>query len=163
MSGAGTAMDLWAALAPHVAAHNRSASASACVVPFFVQIDNGYLEPAGPGDESAPPGFLGLQELAAFAAARAGVTAAARQAAQIAFDGEFDLGGLHVTTPDGETLTDRYARVTTLAHPGSEAPLGWTLSRAAFDDLVDQLGRNQEILDEISNWFQGMTCEPTPA
>jgi hypothetical protein len=49
----------------------------------------------------------------------------------------------------------------TRAHPGVQAPLGWTLSQASIDDLRDQLAlpENVEALTEVRRWLDGeMYC-----
>ena len=161
-SGTASALSLWEALAPMVSAHNLDPQATARVVPFFTQIDNGYLEPAGPGDAKAPPDVLGAQESFAPGKSRGGYTTAARQAAQIAFGHPFTLGGVKVTGPEGVELGDRYVRFSPLAHPGAQAPLGWTLSKASFRDLFQQFGKNGAASAELEKWFTGMTCTISP-
>lgn len=161
-SGTATALDLWDGLAPLVTAHNLDPSAAACIVPFFFQIDNSYLEPAGPGDTQAPPAFIGLQELSATNRSRDGYTTASRQEAQIAFGKAFTLGGVEIIDPDGVELEDRYVRFSPVSHPGAAAPLGWTLSDAAFDDLFGQLEKNGPSITEFQSWFRGMTCTVLP-
>ena len=161
-SGTATVVDLWASLAPLVTEHNLSPTATACIVPFFFQIDNSYLEPAGPGDTHAPPPLIVLQELSARSQNRNGYSNSSRQAAQIAFGGPFRLGGVEIMGPDGVEITDRYVRFSPVAHPGATAPLGWTLSEVAFQDLFDQLGKNQPSIDEFATWFRGLTCTVSP-
>lgn len=161
-SGTATALSLWNALTPLVLEHNQNPAATACVVPFFVQIDNGYLEPAGPGDAKAPPNLIGAQELFARNRNREGFTTASRQAAQIAFGQAFTLGGIEVRGPNGVELDSRYARFSPVAHPGAVAPLGWTLSDASFRDLFEQFAKNNSATDELKSWFAGMTCTVTP-
>jgi hypothetical protein len=158
-----------------VAAHNRDRSKPACIVPVFVQIDNSYLEPAGPGDAQAPPKLLGLQELSAVLRNRNGYTTASRQAIQIAFGQALTLGGVRITYGGGDAVDegfrnkvvdDRYIRIGPLAHPGAQAPLGWTLSADSFDDLFDQYARYENPdhktgprpLEQFDRWFQPMNC-----
>ena len=52
-SAAATVLELWNALAPLVDEHNSDAAAPAFIIPFLMQIDNGYGEPAAPG--TVPP------------------------------------------------------------------------------------------------------------
>lgn len=172
-SGAATALELWAGLAPLVAAHNADPASTACIVPFFIQIDNGYDEPAGPRATTEPP--QPLVPFSTLRASRLGRTAAARQAAQLVFDRPFASGGLEVwvTAPDGttEALEHRYAQFATLAHPGEKAPLGWILSQGSFDDLFGEFERSQfqtedgravprtgSALDRVNDWFGGLSC-----
>jgi hypothetical protein len=87
----------------------------------------------------------------------------AREQAAIEFDRPLEVGGSPVTVRDvfGTPITSRYARITTRAHPGVQAPLGWTLSGASFNDLLSQLTieENQDELDEIQQWLtQDLTC-----
>jgi hypothetical protein len=162
-SGTATLVDLWQALEPLVADHNRDPASTACIVPFFVQIDNSYLEPAGPGDVKAPPALLGLQEASANKHNRNGYTTASRQAAQIAFRQPFGLEGITAWDASGEEITDRFALFSPRAHPGSEAPLGWTLSHASFSDLFDQfVERNGASLATVRSWFAGLSCTGGP-
>jgi hypothetical protein len=48
-------------------------------------------------------------------------------------------------------------RPVTRAHPGVQAPLGWTLSQASIDDLREQLGipENAAALEELRTWLDG--------
>lgn len=47
------------------------------------------------------------------------------------------------------------------AHPGASAPLGWSLSDRAMDDLQAQLAVNESQLGLIQQWLTGtMTCDP---
>jgi hypothetical protein len=71
------------------------------------------------------------------------------------------LGVRPVTTAGGGAeLEDRYARFALYAHPGSEAPLGWTLSNASMQDLESQLGfdENDAAFDEFRSWFRDVEC-----
>jgi hypothetical protein len=71
------------------------------------------------------------------------------------------LDGVTLTSGSGQTITDRYAFLAPHAHPGIEAPLGWTLSDDSFDELLSQLDLNQTGFDEIASWFSGdVTCTP---
>lgn len=166
-SGTATILDLWHALAPLITEHNLDRTSDTCIVPFFVQIDNSYLEPAGPGDTKEPPRFLGLQELSARGQVREGYTTASRQAAQIAFGRPFRLGNVRVgfteeapagEDPIAEELTSRYVRFSPRAHPGPQAPLGWTMSRTSFADLFSQFGGNADSIREFDMWFQHLSC-----
>ena len=58
-------------------------------------------------------------------------------------------------------VTSRYVRLVTRAHPGVQAPLGWTLSQASIDDLRDQLAiaENAAAFAEVRAWLDGeMVC-----
>jgi hypothetical protein len=158
-SGAGTVTELYQRLDARIEAFN--ATHDACVVPFLIQIDNGYENP-----RSAPIGTSPVELLLpirTLLASQFGRMANAREQAAIEFDRPLDIGGAPVTIRDvfGSPINSRYARITTRAHPGVQAPLGWTLSVASFDDLRSQLtiDENQDELDEIQQWLtQDLTC-----
>ena len=64
-------------------------------------------------------------------------------------------------SPTGQFVASRYARFTTRAHPGVQAPLGWTLSSASIDDLRTQLSSPENLLElaEVSRWLGGeLSC-----
>jgi hypothetical protein len=157
-SGAGTALEVWDHLEPRIAAWN-SDHARACIVPFFLQIDNGYENPTAAS--GARPREL-LVPLTATISSSFGRIANAREQAAI----EFDLPLMSSAGPltvrrAGVPVESRYARLVTRAHPGVQAPLGWTLSTASFDDLRNQLQLdvNQREMAEISSWLDGhLTC-----
>ncbi|MGI9667675.1 MAG: hypothetical protein ACR2N2_11385, partial [Acidimicrobiia bacterium] len=158
-SGAGTISELWQQLEHHVDAIN--ADSEFCVVPFFIQIDNGYENPT-----AAPAGTSPIEALVpirTIISSHFGRIANAREQAAIEFDRPFRIAGQPVVVLDhnGEPVESRYARITTRAHPGIQAPLSWTLSNASFDDLRSQLSitENQVEFDEIRRWLSGpMTC-----
>ena len=158
-SGAGTVTELYQRLEAYIERFN--ASHDACVVPFLIQIDNGYENP-----RSAPVGTSPVELLLpirTLLASQFGRMANAREQAAIEFDRPLEVGGSPVTVRDvfGTPITSRYARITTRAHPGVQAPLGWTLSGASFNDLLSQLTieENQDELDEIQQWLtQDLTC-----
>jgi hypothetical protein len=86
-----------------------------------------------------------------------------RAEAAWAFDSPLLVAGSQIEVvavdPDGteHPLTSRYARITTRTHPGVEAPLGWSLSRASIEDLRLQLqtAENTAELTEVFRWFNG--------
>lgn len=157
-SGAASALDLWNGLAPMIANHNRDDASRACIVPFFIQIDNGYGEPPGPGKVPPIPQFR--VPVATLTAAGNGRTAGARQAAQLLFHREYTTGGVSVTIgKNGPPLESRYAHFSLLAHPGARAPLGWTLSGRSFEDLEEQFDlKNAEATDQVKTWFSNLLC-----
>jgi len=56
---------------------------------------------------------------------------------------------------------DRVAHIYPRAHPGSKAPLGWTLSESSMDDLRRQLQTDANRLEiaKVREWFSaGLTC-----
>lgn len=157
-SGSGTLLDVWEGLAGFVEEYN-SMAADSCVVPFMVHIDNGYESPSVSGNEAVPREFL--VPLLATASTSSGITAARAEAA-LEFEQPFSIGGSKVGLVIGgdgsaERIESRYARLVTRAHPGVQAPLGWTLSQASIDDLRDQLAiaENSEAFAEIRTWLDG--------
>jgi hypothetical protein len=163
-SGAASALELWTSLASQVEKHNADDKATACVVPFLVQIDNGWGEPAAPGPVPAKPQFQ--VPLAAAGATRNARAASARQAAKLMFDEAFASGGARVFVeatinhrPPPE-LGSRYANFSLLAHPGAKAPLGWTVSEQSLQDMRKQLGKrsNQDAKTRVDQWFKPLTC-----
>lgn len=160
-SAAGTLNELWGSIENRVDEYNGSASPGSCVVPFLIQIDNGYETTA-----AAPQGKTPKEILVPFASlvgSQFAHMASAREEAAITFNLPFRSAGQEIKIFDatGRQVQSRYARVTTRAHPGVQAPLGWSLSSASFDDLRAQLGteENQEELFEIARWLSGgLTC-----
>lgn len=161
-SAASAATDLWLALRHHVDAYNASASNS-CVVPFLIQIDNGYENPGTASSGTPREVLLPIQTLFA---SQFGRLANARELAAIEFDRPLLAGSdyLVVTQVSGAVLESRYARITTRAHPGVQAPLGWSLSSVSFDDLKNQLDipENQIEIDEVASWFGELSCSTRP-
>jgi hypothetical protein len=157
-SGAGTITELWDQLESRVAIHNADPTATMCVVPFVIQIDNGYENP-GTGGSSASPREA-LIPITALLGSQFGRIANAREHLAIEFDLPFSSAGQQIRVvhgDGGDEISSRYARVVTQAHPGIQAPLGWTLSNASIDDLKDQLAldENQTELAEIERWLDG--------
>jgi hypothetical protein len=158
-SGAGTITELWHRFEHHVEAFNESHAA--CVVPFLIQIDNGYENPRAAAAGTSP--IEVLVPIQTLIGSQFGRIANEREQAAIEFDRPLELGGrpIGIYTHDGKEITSRYARITTRAHPGIQAPLGWTLSNASFDDLRTQLTIEENALElsEIQTWLTAdLTC-----
>lgn len=161
-SGAGTLLDSWEALSGWVEEHNATAGET-CVVPFMLHIDNGYESPSVSGNQAVPREVT--VPLLAAVNSSSGITAARAEAA-LAFEHPFRIAGASVevvrVAPGGSApVTSRYVRLVTRAHPGVQAPLGWTLSRASINDLRDQLAIAENIagLAEVRGWLDGeMRC-----
>jgi hypothetical protein len=162
-SGAATINELWTGITPLVEEYNRNRANGACIVPFLIQIDNGYGEPAPVGATRAVAQFR--VPLATAQATRNAHAAAARQAARLTFDRPFDLGRITVLQADGQKLPSRYVRFSMLAHPGARAPLGWTLSRQSFNNIRDQLQQPQNLqaASQVQGWFSGLRCQRSAA
>jgi hypothetical protein len=155
-SGAGTLLDTWEALRDEVDQYNTS-GAPVCIVPFMLHIDNGYESASVSGNQAVPRELA--VPLLTLAHSSSGITAARSEAA-LAFEAPFTIAGRQVAVQsgaDGSSLTSRYARLVTRAHPGVQAPLGWTLSQASIDDLREQLGiaENAAALAEVRAWLAG--------
>ncbi len=151
-SGTLTADQLWQAAEPLVAAHNARAGAP-CIVPVMIHLENGYAPPQPPRGASEPNEWLVPP------AGGGGLVDTARQRAALEFTQPLHAGGLDVmVTSAGAPVENRYAFLTTRAHPGVEAPLGWTLSDEAFTDLAVQLEFNRGELAEIATWLGELRC-----
>jgi hypothetical protein len=164
-SASGTLVEIWNALEDSVAEYNAISVGGPCIVPFAVHIDNGYEEPTV-ASADPDPGEL-LLPLRTLAGGQFGRYANARQAEAIEFSRPLTAGGrpIDVVRPDGTVLGDRYARITTRAHPGVEAPLGWSLSDASIDDLREQLDLpvNRLEIAEVRDWLDApLTCRFGP-
>jgi hypothetical protein len=160
-SASSTVVEIWSTLEERVARHNAAATSEPCIVPVLIHIDNGYEEPA-PAAADPDPGEL-LLPVRALAGGQFGRYANARQSEALQFARPLSAGGSQVTirAADGSVLDDRYVRITTRAHPGVQAPLGWSLSDASIDDLRDQLDlpANRREIDEVRTWLDDeLTC-----
>ena len=156
-SAAGTVTELWDQIEARVEAINADPVAGMCIVPFVIQIDNGYENPGASAGSAAPrEAFV---PLATLIGSQFGRIANAREQVAIEFDLPLEAAGeeMVIVTAGGEVISSRYARLTTRAHPGVQAPLGWTLSDSSIDDLRNQLEitENQKELAEIARWLSG--------
>jgi hypothetical protein len=148
-SGGFTALELWRALAPIVEEHNLHPAVDDpapgyCVVPFLVQIDNGYSEPKSQTatkrqEELTVP-------LKGAIASRSAVSELARQQAALAFAGPDLADGIVFNGP-------RYAHFYPRVHPGAQAPLNWVLSNTSKEDLFDQLSNNVNAINRVRGWL----------
>lgn len=154
-SGASPLVELWGALARVVSVANRQHEngtrpdrpPAACIVPYFLQIDTGYADPVKRGDLS--PAELLVPPVAALRARDARENNA-RQAAALLFSGPPETG---------PKASRRYAHIYPRAHPGIRAPLGWTLSDAAREELEGQLGDNRAEIAKVRRWLADkQTC-----
>jgi len=134
-SGASSVVEAWPRLGTELAT-----ASGRCVVPVFVQIDNGYRS-----DEIAPASSSGqlLAPLVGLSKTSAGYEAAARSASRRQFD--------------------QWFTITTRAHPGSQAPLGWVLSGDAKADLENQLRVNAEGIRAVRALLDGAVPPSTPS
>jgi hypothetical protein len=131
-SGASTLTELWPAFERSL----LDAHPGAAFVPVFVQIDNGYDRPVVRLEDRRPSELA--VPLAGQKRASGGVADAARQSAERLFG-------------------DHFVRITTKAHPGSQAPLGWLLSDSSRNDLDNQLKVNAAVIATLRCWLDGHT------
>jgi hypothetical protein len=150
-SGASPVNEMW----PGVDRALSRAAPSACIVPVFVQIDNGYTRADLQGDQTVNQT---LGPLLGLKAVSSGWEAAARVQSRQIFSGPF-LG--HAGVRDGEADVDRWFEIKTRAHPGAQAPLGWVLSDVARGDLRDQLRVNRDEIQRLRALLDSTTlsCE----
>jgi hypothetical protein len=148
-SAAGPVPDVLNALEPEIAAWEaRAGNEGYCIAPRLVTIDHGY----GLDTRGDPPPVPGqLRAPTAFFSADSAVSAAAQQQAAMAFTAyqrEHGCGG-------GD---DPVAAFALTLHPGQRAPLGWTLSEAARDEMTGQLKSdpNRCRLVAVRQWFAGI-------
>jgi hypothetical protein len=133
-TGGQAILDLWARLAPTVAAHN-AAGQGARIVPIYLEIDNHYAKAGEVGTVGrtqellVPPATAGRPD----ALDDRGVQQRSNADFSIALPG---LPGQ--TCRVGKALTQRYVRIAPTESPGIPAPLAWTLSDIAMDDLDRQ-------------------------
>ncbi len=161
-SGAGSIMDTWRVLQPLVTAYNQRNDH--CIVPIFLEINNGYS-----GYGSAGPASAAAQLVAPLLGA-ANVFSDLSYGPIEQAAAEFSrplAGGVNVLN-NGVAVPSRFFRVSLVDHPGVTAPLGWSLSGAAVDDLVGQLDlpENSKSLTDLRGLLSpttgiGLTCQPS--
>jgi hypothetical protein len=157
-TGTSTIVEVWESLRARIA-RNKADTNRPCVVPVLLEIDNHYASAPGPAPAGRPwESSVPVQTLGAGRNAR---DAQSRQAAAIAF-GQASFDGFEARVAGAPAVIDRIAHIFPRAHPGTEAPLGWTLSRAAERDLDQRLGEdNVGELNKIRDWFAGdLSCAP---
>jgi hypothetical protein len=133
-TGGQAILNLWTRLEPIVAAHN-AAGGGARIAPVFVDVDNHYAKAAKAGTVGrtqellVPPVTAGRPDKLD----NRGV----EQAANVEFS--IDLPGLPGRTCQiGRGPTQRFVYIAPPQSPGIPAPLAWTLSDMAMDDLDEQ-------------------------
>lgn len=119
-SAASTLVELWPRIDEQLQLLSDSQQQLDDVRSIFIQIDNGYHDATAPQPDSRPNELLVPSN--SRAEAMGGVANASKQAAERVFD--------------------CFIRITTLAHPGSQAPLGWVLSESSQTSLDNQLIAN---------------------
>lgn len=131
----GTGARPMASLIPEIRDHLRERNATrgdaACIQPVVLQVDNGYTDLTRRSSATRPGGVRSA--LLGFLSAAGGAADSARQDLALAARDGLDVGC------DAPERASRYVHIHPEAHPGIEAPLGWTLSRASRIDLESQL------------------------
>jgi hypothetical protein len=127
---------------------------STCVQPVILQIDNSYQDLTRPVDPTRPSELFA--PIVGLGAASGSAADNARQALAVdATRRRCDVGARR-------TYLHLYPR----ARPGIEAPLGWSLSKAARDDMKDQLAsaENRAVLCGVDRWLAATStpCPPGP-
>ena len=158
-SGAASLVELWAEVSTYVDRHNATDGA-VCIVPVFIQIDNGYEFDSG--TSPGRPSELTLPLSTVFAG-RGSRESEAKQVAASIFTSPAFSGNRVASVGEGEATEPivRWDRIVPEAHPGVQAPLGWALSAAARQDLDDQLGDDD--FDVIDRWLDpALRCDTPP-
>jgi hypothetical protein len=135
-TGIGMLLAIWPRLERLIAAHNAPGSSNARIVPVLLEVDNHYAQVAAPTEPGrtiemlVPPSTKSRPD-------RLDDRAMEGQAA-----GTF-TGPVPGTTSWCDIVpgTGRFVRVGPRTSPGLPAPLAWTLSRLATDDLTAQRTR----------------------
>jgi hypothetical protein len=136
-TGVQVLLDLWARLQPLVAEHNRHRD-RARIVPIFVLVDNHYAKTARAGPVGrtqellVPPRTAGRPDQLD----DHGVEQLANATFSVAVP-----GANGETCQVGTGPTQRFLRIAPTESPGVPAPLAWTLSKIAMDDLDRQRTR----------------------
>ena len=150
-SGAASLVELWAEVSTYVDTHN--ANDGVCIVPMFVQIDNGYEFDSG--TSPSRPSELTLPLSTVFES-RGSRESEAKQVAASIFTTPSFSGNRTALDADGAPVV-RWKRIVPEAHPGVQAPLGWVLSAAAQADLDEQL--REEDLALVRTWLDpALSC-----
>jgi hypothetical protein len=140
-TGGQAVLNLWARVQPMVAAHN-AAGRGAVIVPVFVDIDNHYAR-------AGKAGTVGrTQELLVPPLTAGRPDKLDDRGVEQAANAEFSLelpGRPGQTCRVGHAATQRYVTIAPPESPGVPAPLAWTLSDMAMDDLDHQ--RHQALAD----------------
>jgi hypothetical protein len=153
-SGLAPLTQIWAAIAGQIADYNANPAGAACVEPRLLMIDNGYLDSAPVANPSQPQELIAPAQGAARAFDNSG--ARAEQAAALAFEHAFgSIACPGDAQPGPQATPSRIARLVPSARPGPRAPLGWSLSAYARQDLVEQLASPANLcqLALVRSWF----------
>jgi hypothetical protein len=150
-TGSGSLLEFWRAIRPLIDEHN--ATNDTCVIPIFLQIQSGY----GP-----TPDRLSLHQNEILAPPK--TVLGTDSAITVWQRNALELAAFEVLPGTGRR--GLYELVYPYAHPGAQAPLGWTLSPYAIGDLIDQLRAqpNRDAFERIETFLgEPGTCPPRPA
>jgi hypothetical protein len=166
-SAASPLQELWPALLTQVAEWNRSGRGNGpCVVPRLMLLDNGYASLVESEDATRP--LEATAPVGAIQAVQGQRTAASRQALALAVDDALQSSPCAGAAKDLPAVAHFYP----VAHPGPQAPLGWTLSEFSRDDLRKELTNEHNLcqLAIVRSWFAPdlsadaqAQCRPKPA
>ena len=146
-SGSAAIVETWQVLRPLVRAYNAQPGSPSCIVPILIHIDNHYNGVPSPPAQHPPS--EALVPVTTTSAIRDGWGNAERQAEAA------PVSSGDAIAPSSP-VRSQYIDVTPTAHPGLEAPLGWTLSHASQRDLEDQMARSSA-MTSLRKWLWGKT------
>lgn len=157
-SGASPLVELWAEVSAYVDTHNADPD-NVCIVPVFLQLDNGY--DFDTGSRPKRPNEL-MVPLSTALGARGSREAEAKQVAANIFTTPDFSGNQRAISATGARIV-RWTRIVPEAHPGVQAPLGWVLSDAATADLDAQLAAEADDgFKNVDQWLaDGLQCTQT--
>ncbi len=163
-SGASALGELWSGIAGQVADYDNDATKPSCVEPRLLIINNGYADPAPAAIPHQPQELLAP----ALGDAAAGDAATARDEQRTALEFQHAFGSVvcrGVAAIPPRTVATRVALIEPSARPGPFAPLGWSLSTYATDDLADQLGTvpNRCEMAVVRTWLAPEAPDPFAA
>ena len=146
-SGSAAIVETWQVLRPLVRAYNAQPDSTSCIVPILMHVDNHYNGVPAPSAQHPPN--EALVPVTTTSAIRDGWGNAERQAEAALFS---NGDAIAPSSP----VRSQYVDVTPTAHPGLEAPLGWTLSHASQRDLEDQMAKSSAMAS-LRKWLWGKT------
>lgn len=156
-SGASTAAEAWAAVQP-MAATTEEARRGDCVVPLFLQIDNGV---DSSGDAATRPPNELTAPVGAVVTRFGGQESLSRSEARTDFATLRTASGYRVEAATSDTA---WFRIAPAIQPGMDPPLGWTLSAETIRGMHNQLvsAENAAKISRLRALLTGdLTC-PAP-
>jgi hypothetical protein len=130
-----------------------------CIVPRLLLLDNGYVSFAERGDAGRP--LEAAAPVGAVQAAQAYRAGSPRQALALAVEQALQENPCADADPEVPAVAHFYP----VAHPGPQAPLGWTLSAFSRDDLRRELTNDHNLcqLSVFRAWFGEGTSMGMPS